>query len=125
MMHTDLIAYQKSMDFIVEIYRITSLFPPEEKYGLVSQLRRGAVSIPTNISEGVSRNSTKEYIRFLYISLGSVSETECLLEISKRLRYYEAEKALNSELLVIKKMLLKLIGTLKGNDLGMGNAEII
>ena len=116
MMHTDLIVYQKSMDFIVEIYRITSLFPPEEKYGLVSQLRRGAVSIPTNISEGVSRNSTKEYIRFLYISLGSVSETECLLEISKRLRYYEAEKALNSELLVIKKMILKLIGSLKRNE---------
>jgi len=116
MMHTDLIVYKKSMDFIVEIYRLTNLFPLEEKYGLVSQLRRASVSIPTNISEGVSRNSTKEYIRFLYISLGSVSETECLLEISIRLRYCEAKESLNSELLEIKKMLLKLIGSLKGND---------
>lgn len=113
-MHTDLIVYQKSMDFIVKIYSITTLFPHEEKYGLVSQLRRAAVSIPTNISEGVSRNSTKDYIRFLYISLGSVSETECLLEISIRLSYCEAEESLHSELLIIKKMLLKLIGSLKG-----------
>lgn len=104
------------MDFIMEIYRLTDLFPLEEKYGLVSQLRRASVSIPTNISEGVSRNSTKEYIRFLYISLVSVSETECLLEISIRLRYCEAKESLNSELLEIKKMLLKLIGSLKGND---------
>lgn len=65
MTHTDLIVYKKSMDFIVEIYRITSLFP-KKKYGLMSLLRRAAISIPTNISEGVSRNSTKEYIRFLY-----------------------------------------------------------
>lgn len=115
MMHTDLKVYQKSMAFIVKVYSITSLFPQEEKYGLVSQLRRAAISIPANISEGVSRNSTKEYIRFLYISLGSVCETECLLEISIRLRYCEAKESLNSELLEIKKMLLKLIGSLKGN----------
>jgi len=97
MMHTDLKVYQKSLDFVISIYQITAGFPSEEKYGLTSQLRRAAVSIPTNIAEGVSKNSTKEYIRFLYISLGSTSEIECLLEISNRLTYCNSTSILTND----------------------------
>lgn len=113
MMHTDLKVYQKSLDFVISIYQITADFPSEEKYGLTSQLRRAAVSIPTNIAEGVSKNSTKEYIRFLYISLGSISEIECLLEISNRLIYCTSTSILTHDLTLIKKMLIKLIASLK------------
>lgn len=113
MMHTDLKVYQKSMDFVLEIYRITAVFPSEEKYGLISQLRRAAVSVPCNIAEGVSKNSTKDYIRFLYISLGSTSEIECLLEIAKRLTYCDSTSILTNNLTIIKKMLIKLIASLK------------
>ncbi|WP_177765322.1 four helix bundle protein [Flavobacterium sp. I3-2] len=116
MMHTDLQVYQKSLDFVISIYQITADFPSEEKYGLTSQLRRAAVSIPTNIAEGVSKNSTKEYIRFLYISLGSISEIECLLEISNRLTYCTSTSILTQNLTLIKKMLIKLIASLRKRE---------
>lgn len=117
MMHTDLKVYQKSLDFVITIYQITADFPSEEKYGITSQLRRAAVSIPCNIAEGVSKNSTKDYIRFLHISLGSISELECLLEIALRLSYTSNNTSVN-ELMIIKKMLIKLIASLKKREMG-------
>ena len=117
MMHTDLKVYQKSLDFVLAIYLLTASFPSEEKYGITSQLRRAAVSIPCNIAEGVSKSSTKDYIRFLYISLGSVSEVECLLEIAFQLSY-TSNKTLDNELIIIKKMLIKLIAALKKREVG-------
>lgn len=113
--HKDLTVYKKSIDFVTEIYQFTTTLPAEEKYGLTSQLRRAAVSIPTNISEGSSRKSTKEYIQFLYISLGSISEIETLVEISKNLGLMGTDtlELLTNDLEVIKRMLISLIKTLK------------
>ena len=74
--HKDLDVWKLSIQLVKNIYQLTSKFPSEEKFGLVAQIRRAAVSIPSNISEGEARNSDKDYIRFLYISLGSLSEIE-------------------------------------------------
>ncbi len=67
---------KKSIDFVTRIYHLTSFFPNEEKYELISQLRRAVVSIPSNITEGAARKSNKGFIQFLYIALGSAAETE-------------------------------------------------
>ncbi len=80
--YRNLIVWQKSMAFVNDIYKVTKDFPDDEKFGIISQIRRSAVSIPTNISEGYGRNSTNDYIRFLQISMGSLFETQTLLEIS-------------------------------------------
>lgn len=74
-------------NFAVEVYRVTKKFPNEELYGLTSQLRRAAVSVPTNIVEGASRKHKREYLNFLYIARGSVAEAEYLLFLSMRLGY--------------------------------------
>lgn|SRR5690554_3792321 len=81
----------------LEIYRITSVFPKEELYGLTSQIRRASLSIPTNISEGCGRNSDKEFNQFLNIALGSALETEYLLILSKDLDYIQTDVFLNLE----------------------------
>ncbi len=83
----DLIVWQKSMKLVTQIYLITKNFPKEEQYGLISQMRRSAVSIPSNIAEGYGRNSTNEYLRFLQIAQGSLYELETQLEISLNLQY--------------------------------------
>jgi four helix bundle protein len=85
--HRELDVWKDSITFVLSVYKTTSPFPREELYGLTNQLRRAAVSVPANISEGAARNSLKDYIRFLHISFGSLSETETLLIISKELGY--------------------------------------
>jgi four helix bundle protein len=85
--HKDLEIWQKGVDLVTKIYEITKNFPKEEIYGLTSQMRRAAISYPSNIAEGAARNSLKEYIRFLYISQASLSELETHLIISKNLNY--------------------------------------
>jgi len=88
--HRDLQVWNHSIDFVEQIYRLTQSFPSEEKFGLVSQLRRSAISIPSNIAEGAARGTTKEYIYFTRVSLGSVAELETQLIISQRLGYIES-----------------------------------
>ena len=89
-------------------------FPKEEMYGLSSQMRRAAVSYPSNIAEGAARSSKAEYIRFIYISLGSLSELETQVIISKNLGYSsDIEKMLN-EIEMLRKMTLNFIKYLKG-----------
>lgn len=88
--YRDLIIWQKSMDLVTEIYKITKTFPKDETYGLITQMRRCAVSIPSNISEGYGRNSSSDYIRFLRIAMGSLYELQTQLEISLNLKYLEA-----------------------------------
>lgn len=83
--HKDLIVWQKSIDLVLAIYEVTSNFPSDERYGLISQLRRAAVSIPSNIAEGHARGTRKDYAQFLRIALGSASELETQILISKRL----------------------------------------
>jgi four helix bundle protein len=109
--HKDLIVWNKSMDLVQYTYELSSSYPDCEKFGLTSQMRRAAVSVPSNIAEGAARNSTKEYIRFLYISLGSLSELETQFLISNRLGYIKnySEESITE----IRKMLLSLIKKLK------------
>lgn len=83
-------AYQHTDDLVVEIYKVTKSFPKEELYGLISQLRRAAVSVPANIAEGASRQHKKDYLHFLYIARGSIAETEYLLHLANRLGYLDS-----------------------------------
>ncbi len=110
--HMDLQVWQLSIAFVTKIYRVTTKFPNSEIYGLTNQIRRSAVSIPSNIAEGAARGSTKEYIRFLYIALGSTAEIETQLLIAKNLKYIE-DTNLNIEIKNIKGKLINLIYSLK------------
>jgi len=85
--YRDLIAWQKAMAFVTSVYRVTAQFPREEIYGLTSQLRRAAVSIPSNIAEGHGRQSTREFVNFLSIAYGSLNETQTQLMIAQQLGY--------------------------------------
>jgi four helix bundle protein len=87
--YADLIAWQKAMNLIERVYRLTKGFPKEELYGLSSQLRRSAVSIPSNIAEGHCRNGRREFIHHLSIALGSLGEVETQVLIAHRLGYIE------------------------------------
>jgi len=110
--HQDLTVYQKSLDLVEEIYKLTQTFPSEEKFGITSQIRRAAVSVPSNIAEGAARKGGKEFSRFLYISLGSLAEIETLLTISNRLKFSSEDPLIVEEIIHIRRMLLKLINSL-------------
>jgi four helix bundle protein len=99
--------WEKSHALTLEIYEITRGFPKEELYGLTSQIRRSAASIPTNIAEGCGRNSEPEFIHFLQIAMGSTNETEYLLLLSQDLGFISPEsfQILHNKLIEIKKML--------------------
>jgi four helix bundle protein len=114
MIHSDLDVWKKAIEFVTEIYKITRDFPKEEMYGLTSQIRRSAVSIPSNIAEGSARNYKKEYIQFLYIALGSAAETETQLIIAKEVGYLENNSFLLDEIKSIRKMIIGLVKYLKG-----------
>lgn len=88
----DLLIWQKSMEYVTQIYNETKNFPDEEKFGLISQLRRSAVSIPSNISEGYGRNSKNDFNRFLNISMGSLFEVQTQIEIAKNLGFINEQK---------------------------------
>ena len=85
--HHDLRAWQEAMALVKDVYRITASFPKDELYALTSQMRRAAVSIPSNIAEGAARTGDKEFLQFLSISRGSLSELETQLIIAKELGY--------------------------------------
>ena len=85
--HKNLRVWGISMDFVTEIYKITAGFPKEEKYGLVDQMRRAAVSITSNIAEGYGRSSNSDLIHFLYFALGSSNELDTQIQISRNLNY--------------------------------------
>ena len=88
----DLLVWQKSMGLVTNIYDITRNFPKDELFGIVSQIRRCAVSIPSNIAEGYGRNSTNDYLRFLRMSVGSLFELQTQIEISYNIEYLDYEK---------------------------------
>lgn len=85
--------WQVAMDLVAEVYRVSKLFPKEELYGLTNQVRRAAVSVPSNIAEGQGRDSTKEFLHHLSIAKGSLCEVETQLLIAQRLGYLEQEDA--------------------------------
>ena len=111
MTHKDLKVWKDSIDFVTSLYKVTDSFPKSELYGLASQLRRAAVSIPSNIAERASRNHKKEFIQYLYISLASASEVDTQLVISNNLNFINEKELsiLSNKLNEISKMLQGLI----------------
>jgi four helix bundle protein len=112
MIHKELDVWKESMLLAKEVYLLTKSFPKEELYGITSQIRRASVSVPSNISEGAARNSDKEFVQFLYISLGSISELETQIILSKDLGFVTNLDIL-TKIETIKKKLLGLIKYLK------------
>lgn len=84
--------WKRSMDLLETIYKVSTQFPKEEIYGLTSQIRRSAVSVPSNIAEGAARKSDKEFIQFISIAMGSLSEVETQYQLSVRLGFIEESK---------------------------------
>lgn len=113
--YKELNIWKNSRLFASTIYRITAAFPPEEKFGLTNQLRRAAVSIPSNIAEGASRKSNKEFARFIEIAIGSANEIDTQLLIATDLEFITPKEhtIINEELQGIIKMLSKFKSTLK------------
>ena len=113
--YKDLIVWQKSLALVTEVYRVSKLFPKDETYGLISQMRRCAVSIPSNIAEGYGRNSTSDYIRFLCIGISSLYELQTQMEISLNLQYLSKDifDRLHDSSREIERMLSSLIKKLK------------
>ncbi len=94
------------MDLAEIIYSLSSKFPNEERYGLTSQIRRAVVSIPSNIAEGAARKSDKEFIQFISIAMGSLSEVETQYQLSVRLGYIEESETINLQLNSVAKLLI-------------------
>ena len=110
--YKDLIVWQKSIELVTKIYELTRKLPKNEEFGLVSQMRRAAVSIPSNIAEGYLRKNRKEYIQFLYIALSSGAELETQLIICHKI-YSSSDATTNILLSDISKMLYSLISKLR------------
>ena len=113
--YKELKVWQRSYQLCLEIYKITKGFPDEEKYGLTSQLRRAAVSVPSNISEGYGRKTTPEYIQFLYIAYGSICEIETQILLSGDLGYISNGRLemLNEGIREVERILKALIRSLE------------
>jgi len=92
--YRQLIAWQKAMELVKQIYKLTKEFPKEEIYGLTSQIRRAAVSVPSNIAEGQGRDSTKEFLHHLSIAYGSLMETETQVLIAESLEYLKSDETI-------------------------------
>jgi len=113
--HKDLTAYQKAYQLCLEIYRVTKEFPRDELYGMISQMKRAAVSIPSNIAEGYNRKNRKEYVQFLRIALGSCAELETHVSLSIDLKFVSRAKGeeLKGELSGVGQLLARLISSLE------------
>jgi four helix bundle protein len=107
--HRDLDVWKNGIELVKKIYILTKDFPKEEIYTLTSQIRRSAISIPSNIAEGAARNSKKEFIQFLYIALGSAAELETQLIVAKELDYIKDLNIFDD----FEKLKIQLIGLIK------------
>jgi len=110
--HKDLELWQFSIDLVLMIYHRTNGFPEDEKFGFTSQIRRAAVSVPSNIAEGAGRNSRKEFIRFLYIAMGSLAEIETQLILSVKLGFLNDILEFDEQIKSIRRMILGLVNYL-------------
>ena len=108
--YKDLLVWKKAVDLATSIYELTKVFPSDERFGLTSQMRRAAVSIPSNIAEGRHRGTRKEFAHFLRISFGSGTELETQILIAKNLKYITHEASKNADLLLLET--LKMINAL-------------
>ena len=115
--HTKLRAFELADEVALLAYRVTSRFPKEERYGLTSQIRRAAVSVPSNIVEGCARDSQSDYLRFLYIAFGSLKELRYQLSLSNRLGFLHGQDTSELEATSIEaeKVLNGLIRSLRKN----------
>lgn len=116
--YKDLLVWQRSFELVARIYEVPRKLPDEEKFGLISQMRRAAVSIPSNIAEGYARDSTRDYVRLLWIAKGSLAELETQVMLSKRLALLgetDTETILN-ELGDIERMLAALVRKLRARS---------
>lgn len=111
--HHDLHVWQEAMILVKQIYEVTSKFPPHEIYGLTSQIRRAAVSVPSNIAEGAARTGSKEFLKFLSISRGSLSEIETQVLISKDLGYVNNPEQIMVQINKVFSLLGGLINSLR------------
>jgi len=112
----DLEVWKMSMDLAAAVYEMTSSFPQSELYGLVSQMRRAAVSIPSNIAEGQGRKNAKEFCQFLHIAKGSLAELDTQLELSRRFGFLTQNDSIEDIIKVIRVMLINLIASLQTNN---------
>jgi four helix bundle protein len=113
--HEKLEVWKRAVDLVIRIYEVTKSFPSEEKFGLVSQIRRAAVSIPANIAEGAARQTDKDFFHFLSVAQGSASGLETELLIAQRLKYIEIEnyQKIYEELNAIARMIVGLSQKIK------------
>ena len=114
--HKDLDVWKEAIELVEAVYGLTRAFPKTEMYGLTSQLRRAAVSVPSNIAEGAARSSTKEFIQFLHIALGSVSEVETQVIIAQRLDYVDDVNSIEEQIEAVRRLILGLIRYLRRRD---------
>ncbi len=116
--HKDFSVWKKSIELVTKIYKNTGSFPKTEQYGLTNQMRRSAISIPSNIAEGAGRTSTKEFLYFLSIAIGSVSELETQLIISGNLGFLETSvpEQLLTEIEDIRKMTFGLMKSIENKS---------
>lgn len=114
--HKDLDAWKKAIELVEAVYGLTRTFPKTEMYGLTNQLRRAAVSVPSNIAEGAARSSTKEFVQFLHIALGSVSEVETQVIIAQRLDYVDDVNSIEEQIEAVRRLILGLIRYLRRRD---------
>jgi four helix bundle protein len=116
--HKKLNAWTDPVDLAQQIYRVTERFPSNEQFGLTSQIRRAAVSIPINIAEGAARKTKKEFLNFLHIAKGSLSELHTQLEIARRLEYLDQVRweTLDERLERIDRMLSGLVRSLRSRN---------
>jgi four helix bundle protein len=116
--HEKLDVWKMSVEFVVKIYNCTKNFPSEEKFGLTSQIRRAAVSIPANIAEGAARQYDKEFLQFLSVAQGSASELETELLIAQKLGFIERKyyEELYNELNTIARKIVGLSNHIKNRD---------
>jgi four helix bundle protein len=114
----DILIWQKSMSLVTKIYTSTNNFSKEEIFGITSQIRRCSVSIPSNVAEGFGRESNKEYLRFLNISLGSLFELQTQLEIEKNIQYLDVEKfkEIYEDTREIERMIVSFINKIKNTQ---------
>lgn len=115
MSYKELNVWQRSMDLVVDLYEVTAEFPADERFGLISQIRRAAVSIPANIAEGFGRKTPKSYSQFLRISKGSVNEVETLLIVTSRLGFLDDLDSWQERTAKIGSMLTNLTTSVEGN----------
>ena len=116
MLHNELNAWKESVDLVKKVYLMSESFPTSEQFGLTSQIRRAAVSIPSNIAEGCGRNSDKELIRFCWIAMGSLSEVETQAIIARELGYVENIDDVQTDIRKVRKILSGFINYLQNKQ---------